>query len=50
MTVKPATASSPMNVNPIVASSSTASAWLRCCWAEVAPDELMLCTVPAGGW
>ena len=31
ITVNPATESSPMKISPIVASSRTARAWLRCC-------------------
>ena len=37
-----------MKVSPIVARSRTASAWLRCCCAASAPEDMMPWTVPAG--
>ena len=49
ITVKPAAASSPMKASPIVASSSTASAWLRCCCAALAPLDMTPWTSPPGG-
>ena len=36
-----------MKVSPIVASSRTASAWLRCCCAASAPEDMTPWTVPS---